>query len=128
MTDDSSAAGTARPVMSADAVDAAITSARIRVNFDSLRGPSHPHGPDPNWPFPDGGAQAFWEDLMSGLEARWELIREADETPETEQQKLIADGGTSTSGTERTECWKCRYQRPTFEACPECGAYGGDQE
>lgn len=23
--------------------------------------------------------------------------------------------------TERTECWRCGYMRPTYESCPECG-------
>jgi len=25
-------------------------------------------------------------------------------------------------GTERVECWRCGYERPTFESCPNCGA------
>ena len=29
-------------------------------------------------------------------------------------------------GSQRTECWNCGYQRLVFEACPECGEYGGD--
>lgn len=37
------------------------------------------------------------------------------------EEKLITDGGT-----DRSECWQCGYDRPIFEACPECGAYGGD--
>lgn len=28
--------------------------------------------------------------------------------------------------TERTECWQCGYMRPIFEACPDCGVYGGE--
>lgn len=23
--------------------------------------------------------------------------------------------------TDRTECWRCGYMRPTFESCPRCG-------
>lgn len=23
--------------------------------------------------------------------------------------------------TERTECWRCGYNRPTYESCPRCG-------
>jgi hypothetical protein len=37
------------------------------------------------------------------------------------QEKLVTDGGT-----ERTECWRCGYERLIYEACPECGAYGGE--
>jgi len=33
-------------------------------------------------------------------------------------------GKEPTDDTERTECLECGYQRPIFEACPECGAYG----
>jgi hypothetical protein len=42
-----------------------------------------------------------------------------------EQQRLVTDGGQCAGGIERTECWNCGFQRPTFEACPECGCYGG---
>jgi len=24
-------------------------------------------------------------------------------------------------GTERTECWRCGYERLIYESCPECG-------
>ncbi|MFC7077849.1 DUF4326 domain-containing protein [Haloarcula halophila] len=30
-------------------------------------------------------------------------------------------------GTDRVECSNCGYRRPTFEACPECGALGGER-
>jgi hypothetical protein len=40
-------------------------------------------------------------------------------------KKAMTDGGHCSSGIERTECWNCGFQRPTFEACPECGCYGG---
>jgi hypothetical protein len=70
--------------MSSDAVDSALKSAHHRILYDNLR-PS-----DPNWPFPDGGAQAFWNDLMSGLEGRWKQIQDNLEAKldSTEQTKL----------------------------------------
>ena len=41
--------------------------------------------------------------------------------------ELIPDGGQSGDpDTERTECWRCGYERLIFEACPECGVFGGD--
>jgi len=31
-------------------------------------------------------------------------------------------------GPERTECWKCGYQRLIYEACPDCGTLGSDRD
>lgn len=40
----------------------------------------------------------------------------------TEQTTLTTDG------TDRVECANCVYERPTFEACPECGEFGQGEQ
>ncbi|RLM32650.1 hypothetical protein [Haloarcula sp. Atlit-120R] len=78
-----------RQVLSADAVDAALGSAHSRVTYTNCS-PG-----DPNYPFPDGGRHAFWADLMSGLEGRWDSIRAQDASEKnSEQKRLVTDGGT----------------------------------
>lgn len=32
------------------------------------------------------------------------------------------DLGERVDGCERTECWRCGYDRLIYESCPECGA------
>lgn len=51
------------------------------------------YAPTPNWPFPDGGDQAYWDALMRSLEGRLELVQEPQRDSEEGQQRLIADGG-----------------------------------
>lgn len=74
----------------------------------------------------DAVAHTFIE--HGGEQRRVEMCAEhtredVPEPPTAEQQELVPDGGQ----IERTECWQCGYNRPTFEACPECGSYGGGE-
>jgi hypothetical protein len=32
-----------------------------------------------------------------------------------------AEGDSERVGLERTECWRCGYDRLIYETCPECG-------
>ena len=41
---------------------------------------------------------------------------------------VVPDGGRVKGDTDRIECENCGYQRPTFEACPECGEFGRGEQ
>lgn len=55
------------------------------------------------------------EALVSGTEAALVCQDCADELENEED-------GEESVGLERVECWRCGYDRLTYESCPECGA------